>query len=107
MRGELVKLGDEIIVRYYSVNKQETVDTKLHQSECDSLNNEIPDKKDVMFYTVIESDHKTYAKLIHPIDPEPHLKKDTWEDIEKAYNAQSKTPVFEWLKLYYKVPLKK
>ena len=107
MRGELVKLGDEIIVRYYSVSKRETVDTKLHQSECEALNNELPDKKDVTFYTVIESDNKTYAKLIHPIDTVSVSKRDTWEDIENEYNSQSRLNTFEWLKLNYRTPLKK
>lgn len=107
MRGQLVKLGDEIIVRYYSVAKRQTEEYKLHQSECEVLNNELPEKKDITFYIVLESDNKTYAKLVHQIDPVPYSKKQTWEDIEEEYNSQARLNCFEWLKLHYKVPLKK
>jgi hypothetical protein len=107
MRGQLVKLDNEIIVRYYSVSKKETEEYKLHQSECDILNNELPENTDITFYVVLESDNKTYAKLVHQIDLSPYSKQQTWEDIEEAYKSQTRLNSFEWLKQYYKVPLKK
>ena len=107
MRGQLVKLDNGINVRYYSVSKQKTEDIKLHQNECDALNNELPEKIDITFYTVLETNNKTYAKLVHQIDPGQDNTPETWDDIEKAHFSQSKLNVFDWLKLNYRIPLKK